>query len=306
MPYKSMENISQEKTGFDAYRVFTNNIATLQSYPYVHQSDQGYNTDRSKSNKTFHYSRGYGGVLLCDEYDSQSEMLFSNQNYTSYQQTTNNQCTRDSKAPTYEPYTSDPFLKSHSCTSFYDTRSPDIINWDRTQRRNLEYYRKPLDNVPSAFRTRQHTSNYTDASDTYKMQNLNPVLRSKEPKYATHLPKTRNSRWIKTNPIPDDDQSDDTYITTTADVYKILPIDYSSPRHTNIHGIFSKSISNIMPYNPYHPAHYCSETVNGSLDSRPHLILQQLPRIKLPPKPVIHNNPKPASTIENETGKPKA
>ena len=121
--------------------------------------------------------------------------------------------------------------------------------------------------------------------------------------------RTRNLRWIRTNPIPDDDLTDNPYLTTTADVYKYmiletilvlsyvlsafraLPIDYLSPRHSSIHGIFSKSISNIMPYNPYNPVHHTSETANGSLDSRPHLVLRQLPRIKLPP--VVR--PKPAT-----------
>ena len=126
----------------------------------------------------------FSDALLCDKYDSQSEIFSSNQNGTSYQQTIDNQSSKypDLKATTYEPYISDPFFKSHSCSSLYDTRAPDVIDWDRTQPRHIEYYRKPIGNIPLSFRTKHASSD-----DTHKMQNFNTLLQSKQPKYTTNL-----------------------------------------------------------------------------------------------------------------------
>ncbi|CAF1326547.1 unnamed protein product [Adineta ricciae] len=275
----------------------------------------------SVTSSTVRYSVAPSGVLRSNEYQTESQNYFSDQNCasflsnvssesgsqygsstihglyhssfgTTYQKPADNQFGQNSTTSIYEAYTSDPFFKSHSCSTLYDKRSPDVINWDRTQPRNLEHYRKPIDNIKSSPSSSlaKPISTYTKSFGGYKSLTSNTALRAEQPKYSSSL-LTRNSRWIRTNPIPNDDLTDNPYLTTTADVYKVLPIDYLSPRHSSIHGIFSKSISNIMPYNPYNPVHHTSETANGSLDSRPHLVLQQLPRIKLPP--VVR--PKPAA-----------
>ncbi|CAF1491976.1 unnamed protein product [Adineta ricciae] len=278
----------------------------------------------SVTSSTVHYSVAPSGVLHSNEYQTESQNYFSDQNCasflsnvssefgsqygsstihglyqsssgTNYQQPTDNQFGQNPTTSTYEAYTSDPFFKSHSCSSLYDKRSLDIINWDRTQPRNLEYYRKPIDNITPSSSLAKPISTYTESFGKYKSQTSNTALRAEQPKYSSSF---LNPRWIRTNPIPNDDLTDNPYLTTTADVYKALPIDYLSPRHSSIHGIFSKSISNIMPYNPYNPVHHTSETTNGSLDSRPHLVLRQLPRIKLPP--VVRPKPAVEPAAENE------
>ena len=75
-----------------------------------------------------------------------------------------------------------------------------------------------------------------------------------------------------------------------------LPIDNSSYRHSGMYGLFSKSVTNVMPKNPYNRMDNSSETTNGSLDSRPHLVLRHLPRTKLPPP--IKNIKKEEQNVE--------
>jgi hypothetical protein len=81
-------------------------------------------------------------------------------------------------------------------------------------------------------------------------------------------------------------------------IIRPLPIDNSSYRHTGFYGLFSKSVTNARPYNPFNRMDNNSETSNGSLDSRPHLILRHLPRRKL--SPPIKNKKKVEKNINNE------
>lgn len=59
-------------------------------------------------------------------------------------------------------------------------------------------------------------------------------------------------------------------------------MDTSSPRYTGLHGSLSRIVTTVLPQNPYNQIDNTSKTVNSSIDSRPHVVLRQLPAKILP------------------------
>ena len=57
-----------------------------------------------------------------------------------------------------------------------------------------------------------------------------------------------------------------------------FPIDDLTYRHSGINGEFSRIVTTVMPQNSFNKIDKSNETINASLDSRPYIILQQLPR----------------------------
>jgi hypothetical protein len=56
-----------------------------------------------------------------------------------------------------------------------------------------------------------------------------------------------------------------------------LPIDSFSYRHTGLNGQLSRAVTTVFPQNPFNQMDNSSSTINSSVDSRPHIILRQLP-----------------------------
>jgi hypothetical protein len=106
----------------------------------------------------------------------------------------------DSKLPsklpvpltTYEADGSDPVLQSKHLTSLQDARTRQILEWDRVQLRNVNFYRKPLENVAPLPRAK-HISGYSGSIGGYNIQDIdNPtvdfqpytVVRTEQPKFG--------------------------------------------------------------------------------------------------------------------------
>jgi hypothetical protein len=95
---------------------------------------------------------------------------------------------------TYEADGSDPLLKVHHASSLLDARSRNILEHDRTQTRNIQYYRKPINNVAPLPRA-QHISGYSGSIGGEQIQEIdNPtvdfkpltVVRSDQPKFGVN------------------------------------------------------------------------------------------------------------------------
>jgi hypothetical protein len=106
----------------------------------------------------------------------------------------------DSKLPsklpvplkTHEANGSDPVLQSKELPSLNDARTREILEWDREQMRNVNFYRKPIDNVAPLPRAHQ-ISGYSGSIGGYYIQDIdNPtvdfqpytVLRTEQPKFG--------------------------------------------------------------------------------------------------------------------------
>ncbi|CAF4255657.1 unnamed protein product [Rotaria sp. Silwood2] len=218
--------------------------------------------------------------------------------YTSAQQAAFDEVPWDSKLPpklpvpltTYEADGSDPVLKSKHLTSLHDARARKILEWDRTQLRNTNFYRKPIDNVAPLPRAQQ-ISGYSGTIGGYHIQDIdNPtvdfkpytVVRTEQPKFGinpfkTNIPfYTGKTHWTKVDPVSHYDQSGRAY-TTTAAFHKPLPIDHASYRHSGLNGQLSRAVTTVIPQNPFNQMNITSTTVNASLDSRSHILIQNLP-----------------------------
>lgn len=64
-------------------------------------------------------------------------------------------------------------------------------------------------------------------------------------------------------------------------LFRSLPLDYSSPRYSDLNGSLSRIVTTVMPQNPFNQMDNMSKTVNASLDSRPFAVLRSLPGKKL-------------------------
>ncbi|CAF0998887.1 unnamed protein product [Rotaria sordida] len=218
--------------------------------------------------------------------------------YTSTQQAAFDEVPWDSKLPsklsvpltTYEANGSDPVLKSKHLTSLHDARTRKILEWDRIQLRNTNFYRKPIDNVAPLPRAQQ-ISGYSGSIGGYHIQDIdNPtvdfkpytVVRSEQPKFGinpfkTNIPfYTGQTHWTKVDPVSHYDKEGRAY-TTTAAFHKPLQIDYASYRHSGLNGQLSRAVTTVIPQNPFNQMNINSTTVNASLDSRPHILIQNLP-----------------------------
>jgi hypothetical protein len=82
-------------------------------------------------------------------------------------------------------------------------------------------------------------------------------------------------------------------------IVRSLPIDYSSYRHTGLNGQLSRSVTTVIPQNPFNYMDISSTTTNASIDSRPHVLMQQLPGKKSTPLKVNNNNEKIEEHIDN-------
>ncbi|CAF3945392.1 unnamed protein product [Adineta steineri] len=309
---KSTGNLTQEKVQVNPQRSISNELTTLQNYPTTintFRHELGPNnevasclTDRSVSN---------------DDY-IQSQVSFTSQPDLTYSSASQqNFMTKSDSATKYEANSADPFLKSQSHSSLYDIRTGDVLKWDRTQPRQVNYYRKPVNCVAPLPRAHQ-ISGYSGSIGGSNLQDIdNPavdfkpytILRTNQPKYTMNSSKpnipfyTGHTHWSKIGPVSYHDQFGDAY-TTSGDAHRPLPIDNSLYRHADIHGIFSKSIINAMPSNPYNRVDNIIESMNGSLDSRPSVVIRQLPRIKLPPRPpppvIIRTEEEGEGTVNKE------
>ena len=83
-------------------------------------------------------------------------------------------------------------LASKHLSSLNDSRTRDILEWDRVQMRNVNFYRKPIDNVAPLPRAHQ-ISGYSGSIGGYHIQDIdNPtvdfqpytVLRTEQPKFG--------------------------------------------------------------------------------------------------------------------------
>ncbi|CAF1580744.1 unnamed protein product [Rotaria magnacalcarata] len=218
--------------------------------------------------------------------------------YTSSQQAAYDEVPWDSKLPsklpvpstTYEADGSDPVLKSRHAPSVHDARSRKILEWDRVQSRNVNFYRKPVQNVPPLSRA-DHISGYSGSIGGYHILEIdNPtvdfkpftVLRTEQPKFGinpfkTNIPfYTGNTHWTKTDPVSHYDKSGHAY-TTSAAFHKPLPVDYATYRHTGLNGQLSRAVTTVIPQNPFNMMDISSTTVNASLDTRAQILIQNLP-----------------------------
>lgn len=91
---------------------------------------------------------------------------------------------------TFEAHGSDPVLQSKRLLSLQDARTRQILEWDRVQLRNVNFYRKPLENVAPLPRA-QHISGYSGCIGGDQIQDIdNPtvpfqpytVVRNEQPK----------------------------------------------------------------------------------------------------------------------------
>lgn len=109
----------------------------------------------------------------------------------------------DSKLPpklpvplsTYEADGSDPVLKTEHAPALPDARSRTILDHDRTQTRQINFYRKPIENVAPLPRAQQ-ISGYSGCIGGEQIQDIdNPaipfkpftVLRTDQPKFGANL-----------------------------------------------------------------------------------------------------------------------
>jgi len=151
-------------------------------------------------------------------------------------------------ASTYEADGSDPVLQTKHVPSLNDSRTREILEWDRVQTRNINFYRKPIENVAPLPRARQ-ISGYSGSIGGYDIQDIdNPnvqftpytVVRSEQPKFGinplyvrfprllfllvsivyfskTNIPfYTGRSHWTKAGPVSHYDPSGNAYTTTAA------------------------------------------------------------------------------------------
>jgi len=65
-------------------------------------------------------------------------------------------------------------------------------------------------------------------------------------------------------------------------LFRSLPIDSSAYRHTGLHGQLSRIVTTVLPQNPFNQIDNGSTTINASIDSRPHLLLRNLPSKSYP------------------------
>jgi hypothetical protein len=106
----------------------------------------------------------------------------------------------DSKLPsklpipnsTYEAEGSDPILASKHLPSLQDSRTREILEWDRVQTRNVNFYRKPINNVAPLPRA-HHISGYSGSIGGYHIQDIDDptvdfqpytVVRTEQPKFG--------------------------------------------------------------------------------------------------------------------------
>ncbi|CAF0802405.1 unnamed protein product [Didymodactylos carnosus] len=217
--------------------------------------------------------------------------------YTSAQQSAWNEVNWDSKlAPklplpitTYEDMGSDPVLKKKTLASLNDSRTHDLLEWDRFQPRKTTFYRKPIANVAPLPRANQISGysgtiggqNIHDIDDP--TANFTPftVLRTEQPKFAMNpfqlnIPfYTGRYHWTKTTPVTHYDQFGRPY-TTTAAFHKPLPVDYGSYRFAGQAGDLSSSVTTVVPHNPFNQLNVNKDNSNNSLDTRiSPIIIQQ-------------------------------
>lgn len=93
---------------------------------------------------------------------------------------------------TYEAEGSDPVLRSKHAPSLNDSRTRDILEWDRVQSRTPNFYRKPIENVAPLPRAQQ-ISGYSGSIGGYHIHDIdNPnvdfkpytVVRTEQPKFG--------------------------------------------------------------------------------------------------------------------------
>ena len=93
---------------------------------------------------------------------------------------------------TYEADGCDPVSKSKHVPSLLDARTRDILEWDRAQARNAQFYRKPIENVAPLPRAHQ-VSGYSGCIGGTRLQEIDDptvafqpftVLRSQQPKFG--------------------------------------------------------------------------------------------------------------------------
>lgn len=93
---------------------------------------------------------------------------------------------------TYEVNGSDPVLKPKRASSIHDSRTRRMLEWDRVESRNVNFYRKPLENVAPLPRAQQ-ISGYSGCIGGYHIQEIdNPtvdfkpltLVRSEQPKFG--------------------------------------------------------------------------------------------------------------------------
>lgn len=163
----------------------------------------------------------------------------------------------DSKLPsklplptsTFEADGSDPVLKSQHAPSLLDARSRTILDHDRTQTRQINFYRKPVENIAPLPRAQQ-ISGYSGCIGGENIREIdNPtvefkpftVVRTEQPKFGVNLlyeffilfcfvhsngrlhfskPNipfyTGRTHWTKTDPVSHYDRDGRPYTTTAA------------------------------------------------------------------------------------------
>ncbi len=57
-----------------------------------------------------------------------------------------------------------------------------------------------------------------------------------------------------------------------------LPVNNASYRHSDLNGQLSRAVTTVIPQNPFNQMDNRSTTANASLDSRSHVLIQDLPR----------------------------
>ena len=61
-------------------------------------------------------------------------------------------------------------------------------------------------------------------------------------------------------------------------LFRPLPIDSGFSRRTDLNGQLSRAVTTVVPQNPFNQMDNTNTTTNASLDTRPHFLIQDLPR----------------------------
>jgi len=75
--------------------------------------------------------------------------------------------------------------------------------------------------------------------------------------------------------------------------FRPLPYDYATARRSDLNGQLSRAVTTVVPQNPFNQMENQTPTTNASLDSRPHVLIQSLPRNTTSPPKETRTDEKP-------------
>ena len=82
-------------------------------------------------------------------------------------------------------------------------------------------------------------------------------------------------------------------------LFRPLTVDEPIQRHTDQNGQLSRSVTTVVPQNPFNKMDNTCTTTNGSLDSRSHIVMRDLPRSTSSPSKTAKANENKTEKTEN-------